>query len=174
MAHTLLGPVQKLNTMARLTKEVLNEKLDERDALITKAYDEKEAGHREEHDRLHEIVDAVRDAIKKDIVDHFDAYAIDEIIETLTRFGEAPCLVYDDNGRFALSGDGYQPVVTDDELIEGGLTVVVEAHMWKKTIREAVLHYMTYEEPPLTEEERRHLDEVFKDFMNGDGTQGDT
>ena len=84
-------------------------------------------------------------SITTSLREHYNEYGVDEIIETLTRFGQAPCLVYDDNGMFAVSSDGYSPMVMDDELIDGGVSVAVEKHMWKKTIREALWYYMTYE-----------------------------
>ena len=90
-------------------------------------------------------VDTIRDEILAVIKGNFYSYEVDFILETLTRFGSAPNLVYDDNGMFAISDSGYQPVVTGDELIEGALTVFVEAVQWKKTIREALHYYLNDE-----------------------------
>ena len=90
-------------------------------------------------------VDTIRDEILDEIKVNFNSYEVDFILETITRFGSAPNLVYDDNGMFAITDNGYQPVVTGDELIEGPLTVFVEASQWKKTIREALLHYLNSE-----------------------------
>lgn len=50
--------------------------------------------------------------------------------------------MYDDNGMFAVSGDGYQPVVTGRERIDGAMTVVVEKKQWKKTIRQALKYFI--------------------------------
>lgn len=70
-------------------------------------------------------------------------YPVDFVIETLTHFGEAPCLVYDDNGLFALSSDGFNPVVTGKQKIAGTISTFVEKKMWKPTIREAIKDYLT-------------------------------
>lgn len=88
--------------------------------------------------------DQIEEMITKELIDNFNDYPVDFIIETLTKFGQAPNLVYDDNGRFAVSSDGYNQVVTDDELIDQPMTIFVEKHMWYKTIREALYHYLTY------------------------------
>jgi len=69
-------------------------------------------------------------------------YDVDFMLETLTEFGHAPNLVYDDNGLFAVTCDGYQPVVTGRQKIEGAMTVFVEKPQWKKTIRQALNHYI--------------------------------
>ncbi len=88
--------------------------------------------------RVDEIKDQIMFVIKKD----FDSFEVDFIIETLTSFGDGPNIVYDDNGLFAVSSDGMQPVVTGDEKIEGSLTIFVEAQQWKPSIREALKHYL--------------------------------
>lgn len=134
-------------------------------ATLHRAYDEKEAGNKARYKLYDKQSDVIRDLIMGDMIKNFDAYTIEEIIETLTRFGQAPCLMYDDNGKFALSSDGYQPLVTGDELIDGSINVVVNAHMWKKTVREAIYHYLTYEEPPLSEEESKRIDEFFESII---------
>lgn len=90
--------------------------------------------------------DQIEEMITKELIDNFNDYPVDFIIETLTKFGQAPNLVYDDNGRFAVSSDGFNQVVTDDELIDQPMTIFVEKHMWYKTIREALYHYLTYSE----------------------------
>lgn len=80
--------------------------------------------------------------ITDEFVKRFLGYEVDFILETLTHFGQAPNLVYDDNGMFAVSGEGYQPVVTGKERLQGGLTVFVSKTMWRKTIREALEYYL--------------------------------
>lgn len=87
-------------------------------------------------------VDKLAKQIKAAIEDNFNSLEVDFIIETLTHLGEAPCVMYDDNGMFAVSGAGYQPVVTGKQRIEGAITVFVEKKQWKKTIRAALKHYL--------------------------------
>lgn len=77
------------------------------------------------------------------VIPYFETYPCDFIIETLTKLGQAPNIMYDDNGLFAVSGAGYQPVVTGDEKLEGIISVLCTPEMWQKTIREAIWHYLT-------------------------------
>lgn len=158
----------------RIDRLDIQERLKVRKVILDRGYDEKELGNKDRYKLYYKQADNIEKKVKDDMIKNFDAYTIEEIIETLTQFGEAPCLVFDDNCRFALSSDGYQPLVTGDELIDGGMTVCVEPHMWKKTIREAVYHYLTYEPPPLTEEESKRLDEMFKSFLKDDGAERDS
>jgi hypothetical protein len=87
--------------------------------------------------------DAIQKRITKSIKEHFNSYPCDFIIETLTKFGQAPNIVYDDNSLFAVSSAGYQPVVTGKEKLEGQTMVfIMEKDMWKPSIREAIWHYL--------------------------------
>jgi hypothetical protein len=73
---------------------------------------------------------------------NFNDLDTDFILETYTRLGYAPSLIYDDNGLFAISDNGFNEVVTGREKIEGSFIVFVEKRQWKKTIRQALKHYM--------------------------------
>lgn len=101
-----------------------------------------------ERDRLLDIdsKDIKIDRISKRVENLFkkncDSYPVDYIIETLTMFGQAPNIVYDDNGKFAISGGGYQPVVSGNQKIHGNIVVFTEPKMWKKTIRAALKYYL--------------------------------
>lgn len=112
-----------------MEKSHINKLLDKRDLLLNKNQDSKEA-------------DKIQDEIMSVIKKNFNVYEVDFIIETLTRFGDAPCVVYDDNGLFAISGAGSQPVVFGKQKIEGTISVFVKKTQWKKTIREALKHYL--------------------------------
>lgn len=87
-------------------------------------------------------VDSMAKEVEKLLKEHFKELPVDFIIETLTHLGQAPNVMYDDNGYFAVSGDGLQEVVYGRKKIEGGMTVIVNKKMWKKTIREALKYYM--------------------------------
>lgn len=89
-------------------------------------------------------VDEISEDITNSLIEYFDDYEVDFILETLTHFGDAPNLIYDDNGLFAVTCDGYQPVVTGNQKIEGEFIVFVEKKQWKKTIREALKYYLTH------------------------------
>lgn len=103
--------------------------LDERDDLYKKDNKDK---------RVDEIQKQISTAIRK----NFDKYEVDFIIETWTRFGAAPCIMYDDNGLFAVTGDGMQSVVTGNKKLEGAITVIVNKKQWKKTIRKALKQFI--------------------------------
>jgi hypothetical protein len=94
----------------------------------------------EKNERINEIEKEITEQLKT----KYNSYSVDFILETLTEFGQAPNLVYDDNGMFAVSSMGYQPVVTDDERIEGIVSVFVEKQQWFDTIRKALWHYLQY------------------------------
>jgi len=72
-----------------------------------------------------------------------DTLPVDLLITADTHLGGAPQLVYDDNGRFAVTSDGYAPLVMDDERIEGSMTAFVEKEMWFSEIRDALKFYLT-------------------------------
>ena len=108
-----------------MEKQVINELLDKRDLLIKNKKNSK---------KVDEIRENIADAIRK----NFDKYEVDFILETWTRFGAAP----DDNGLFAVSGDGSQPVVTGKQKIDGAITVFVNRKQWKNSIRKALKQYI--------------------------------
>ena len=112
-----------------MNKEKILELIDERSKILDIDYNDDKA-------------DEIKDIIVDEFRTNFDKYEVDFIIETLTKFGDAPCVMYDDNGMFAVSGDGYQPVVIDDERIEGDITVYVSKEQWFKTIRESLRYYI--------------------------------
>ena len=87
-------------------------------------------------------VDEIMRTILKEFETNFDDYEFDFIFETLTMFGWSPNLIYDDNGRFAVSGDGYSTVVTGSEKIDGNVVIVVEKDDWKKSSRKALKYYI--------------------------------
>ena len=116
-----------------MNKQEILELLKERDELLEKRNDSNYNDKR---------VDDIQDEITNEIKNNFNDYEVDFIIETWTRFGAAPCVMYDDNGMFAITDDGYQPVVTGDEKIEGEITVFVEKEQWFKSIRDALGYYI--------------------------------
>lgn len=66
----------------------------------------------------------------------------DFVLESLTHLGHAPTLANDDNGMWAVSGSGMQPVVFGNQRIEGTITIVFKKKQWFKTIRLAVFNYL--------------------------------
>lgn len=85
---------------------------------------------------------AIEMAITEELINNFDEYPVDFIIETLTKFGQAPNLIYDDNGKWAISCEGMQPVVTGNEQMIGEMIIVTEKDQWFDTIRKALWHHL--------------------------------
>lgn len=65
----------------------------------------------------------------------------EQALEWLDELGYAPNLVNDDAGRWAVSSDGFQ-AAPEEKPIDMNLVVMVEADQWKKSITEAVVHYL--------------------------------
>jgi len=105
-------------------------------------YEKSWDGEKEEYlnewpEEIDDLADQIIDCIKK-----WDYnLPFEFIMEELTKIGWAPCLLYDDNGRWAISGDGYQNVVSGSPK-DVTLTSFVEKDMWKDTIREALDYYL--------------------------------
>lgn len=123
--------------MEKLTEKDIKKLLDGRDALIDFA--DKVNSTKEEEENVKSI-DDIQEKITKSIKNYFDFYEIDFILETFTRFGAAPMLIYDDNGRFAVSDTSSGPVAF--KKVSGTYTVWVEKKMWKRTIRKAVKYWI--------------------------------
>lgn len=89
------------------------------------------------------------DQLAEEIVDRIKSWRqdlpIEFILEELTQLGWAPCLLYDDEGHWAISGEGFQEVALGDP-IDMHLTHFVEKKMWKDTIREALNYYLDNDE----------------------------
>lgn len=109
---------------------VIKKLLDERDSILKEDVESKIADEYQKN---------IISAIKK----YFDIYEVDFIIETFTRFGASPNLIYDDNGLFAIVEEGYQQAVVGNQKIEGGFTLFVKKKQWKKSIREALKYYIS-------------------------------
>jgi hypothetical protein len=90
-------------------------------------------------------IDEFAKEIGESINKHKDDLPVDFILESLTMLGDAPQLVYDDNGHFAISGDGFSSVpMTDSGKFEESesFTTIVEPEQWHNTIREALNYYL--------------------------------
>ena len=67
------------------------------------------------------------------------AITIDVAFEELSKLGYCPNLLNDDNGRWAVSFEGYQSV-PDDEPSDIDTSFFVEAKYWKNSIYEALIY----------------------------------
>jgi hypothetical protein len=71
-------------------------------------------------------------------------------LEQLAREGDCPGVIHDDNGHWAVSGDGFQEVSLGLEPHSIPTTFFVEAHLWRSSIREAINDYLNehHRNPP--------------------------
>lgn len=92
--------------------------------------------------RIEELYEKIRDYIDQ----NYKTLSVEDVIEGLTSIGGAPSILYDDNGHFAIGGDGTQPCMDIESLPDGadadfGGTWFLKKEDWKKTIREAIDRY---------------------------------
>ena len=94
----------------------------------------------EEPKEIDDIGDEIRTLIKSGI----KTLDVDFILESLTTLGDAPQMMYDDNGHFAFSGDCLAPVTSDkfDENVQ--FTVFIEPDYWFDNIRDALEYYLKH------------------------------
>jgi hypothetical protein len=93
------------------------------------------------------LVDRYAEQIFAGLKESQDTLPVEFIIESLTKLGHPPSILYDDNGHFTIGADGSQnlPTIGDEHktketCFEGFWTV--KPGGWKKTIREAVRAYL--------------------------------
>lgn len=89
-------------------------------------------------------IDELANEILKYIKLYRNNLTFEFIFDELTKLGQAPNLVYDDNGNFAITSAGIQEVTT--ELSDLAITSLVTKEQWKPTIREALDHYLDGDE----------------------------
>jgi hypothetical protein len=86
-------------------------------------------------------VDILGDRIYKMVKAKADQLPFDFIIETLASLGQAPNLLYDDNGHFCVTGDCFQSVSSGDEPNDTEINVFIPKNKWKTTIKDALKDY---------------------------------
>jgi len=103
-------------------------------------WDEKKEDYTKEKPKeIDELAVIIEEFIKENLY-YLD---VDFVLESLTKLGQAPNLLYDDNGHFACTGCGFQSVPEDlDEPGDIKSSFFVEKKEWKNTIREAIAHYL--------------------------------
>lgn len=85
-------------------------------------------------------IDVLADNLLALIRQHRNLLEVDFIIEELTKLGQAPNILYDDNGHFAITADGYSSVSTEPR--DASIFSFVRKSQWKRTIREALENFM--------------------------------
>jgi hypothetical protein len=102
------------------------------------SYDEELCDHTAEYPK--EI-----DELAEEIFDGLKAWRYnlpyEFIIEELTKLGQAPCILYDDEGHFAITGEGFQNVVAG-EATDVTIVHFVKKDLWKDTMREALDYHL--------------------------------
>jgi len=89
--------------------------------------------------------DRLEAEIHEALKNKFNEYPCDFIIETVTHFGWCPQVLYDDDGRFAVTNAGMSPVPIDGP-VEGTFHIFARKHQWAPTIREALWIYLARNE----------------------------
>jgi len=85
-------------------------------------------------------IDDLSEQIWNNLRDHQDVLPVEFVIESMTRLGHAPNILYDDNGNFAICDDGYQSI--SDEIIDQEMAFFVKKERWFPTIRLALNYYL--------------------------------
>lgn len=88
-------------------------------------------------------IDEYAKQIGEIMIKNYDSLEFDFVFEQLTRLGDSPNLLYDDNGMFAVIGDGFQTVVTESptDYFESSF-FVRDKNVWAETPREALKKYL--------------------------------
>ena len=84
----------------------------------------------------------IEDLLKK----HFDDLEFDFILDELSKVGQAPCLIYDDNGFWAISGSGFSTVSFGEKPMNFEISNFVSSDLFKDSPREALRYYMFNED----------------------------
>lgn len=63
-------------------------------------------------------------------------------LESLVEKGDCPGIINDDNGHWAVTGDGMQNISCGDVPVDVQTTFFVEAAQWRNSIREAIDAYL--------------------------------
>jgi len=90
-------------------------------------------------------IDELASQILDEIISRKDDLSIEFIIEQLTYLGQAPNILYDDNGNFAVTGDGFQSIehiASKEGTGDVSLSFFIEKENWKDTIRKALYYYL--------------------------------
>lgn len=91
--------------------------------------------------------DELRNQIMTLIYTEHENLTVEDIFEGLTSIGAAPSLIYDDNGHFAMGGDGMQGIDLkfDEKAGEAradfGGTWFFRKEDWSNTVRGAIRNY---------------------------------
>jgi hypothetical protein len=139
-AHNISLVMNEINIIIKKRKEFYD--------LYQESYDENTYKYKMEEPKE---IDSLGNEVRNIILKNKEMLPIDFIIESLTQLGEAPNILYDDNGFFAVTADAFQDVSFQDDPIDMNMTLFISKDKWKKTMREALIHYLT--EDDVTEDD---------------------
>lgn len=86
-------------------------------------------------------IDEYANEIRKLLKENFESLEFEFIFEQLSCLGEAPNLLYDDDGHWTVTSDGFQSVTANGPDDWEG-TFFVKKEDWKNTPREALKQYL--------------------------------
>ena len=86
-------------------------------------------------------IDQLSNQIVERIKESFDNLSFEFILDQLSRLGDAPCLLYDDDGHWSITSDGIATISIDGPLDWRGSFSVAKKD-WYNTPREALFNYL--------------------------------
>lgn len=96
-----------------------------------------------------DIIDVYENDILDIIKKNHNKLKVEFIIEELTKLGQAPNILYDDNGHFAITSEGWQSLSSnydkEDDRDDIQLGFEIKKDKWFNTIREALTNYLSDE-----------------------------
>lgn len=95
----------------------------------------------ENFDEFESEIDQIDDQIFEYIRNNSDSLPLEFIITTLNNIGHSICMVYDDNGKYAFTGDGFSDIATDNTPTSV-ITCIIEPDKWSDDIRTALKIYL--------------------------------
>ena len=116
----------------------LNNKRQEYLLLMDNSYNEETMKYGYEPVEIDQLSNEIYSLIK----DNQTVLDIDFIIEKLSYLGYALNILYDDNGHFAVTSDGFQTLPMSDEPCDINMSFIVTKEEWFDTIREALNKYL--------------------------------
>jgi hypothetical protein len=132
---------ERINELNKLRYQLINEQNEAWEE--SKSKDSIDVVLDSKPNRLDEMIDEYAKEIRKLIEKSFENLEFEFIVEQLSNLGDAPCLLYDDNGNWSVSGSGYASVSLEVNDWEGSFFVKKED--WYKTPREALRAYVFVE-----------------------------
>lgn len=89
-------------------------------------------------------IDKLGERILTKIKTDKDQLEFEFIIEELTKLGQAPNMIYDDNGHFAVTSTGIQEVPEHNDPQGIAVTSFITEDQWKNSPREALYYYLEH------------------------------